>query len=169
MDLKSLKDLWIGDLVRVVPTGMIGKFEGSSGDKARILIEGRHHWIEVKDIEVYDEPEPEASLIELLGLEEEKPKKEKSPSFSNELDLHLDKLPPYSSDSGLSILDYQLNHCRQFLEEVIKRRYTSATIIHGKGEGILRDQVIHLLKDFHQIRQHLPKYNGGALEVLIFY
>lgn len=169
MDHNALKDLWIGDLVRVTKTGAIGKFEGETGGKARILLDGRHMLMEARDIEVHDEPESEESLVQLLGIEEQKIKEKKRPSMVNVLDLHLEKLSGYTPNSGLTILDYQLKECRKFLEEVIARKYLSATIIHGKGEGILRDQVIHLLKEFPQVRNHFPKNHGGALEILLFY
>ncbi len=169
MDHSALKDLWIGDMVRVTKTGAIAKFEGETGGKAKILLDGHHILLEACEIVVHNEPETEESLVQLLGIEEQKTTEKKRPSMVNVLDLHLEKLSGYTQNSGLVILDYQLKECRKFLEEVIARRYLSATIIHGKGEGILRDQVIQLLKEFPQVRNHFPKNHGGALELLLFY
>jgi DNA-nicking Smr family endonuclease len=167
MDFNELKDLWIGDEVRIIGTTEMGKFEGIEKGKAKVLINARHSFFDPEQIEVYEEP-IEESLDKLLGLEEPEklPKKEK---INHVLDLHLEKLPLYSPDSGMTILDYQLKECRKFLEEVVSKKRRSAMIIHGKGEGILKDQVIHLLGDFPQIRQYFPKNNGGALEILLYY
>ncbi|MBK8505830.1 MAG: Smr/MutS family protein [Saprospiraceae bacterium] len=167
MDFNALKELWIGDQVRVLATAETGKFEGLIKGEAKVLIKGQHLLFKPEQIEIYEEPVVE-SLDKLLGLE--MPIKQiKKIDVNTVLDLHLEKLPGYLSDSGLTILDYQLKECRNFIEKLILKKRHSAIIIHGKGEGILKDQVIHLLGDFPQIRQYFPKNNGGALEILLFY
>ena len=168
MDAHELK-LWIGDWVRVKLTGAIGKFEGQKESNAIVVINGSRQLIEAKFLEVYNEPEPEESLLEQLGIREEAEPVKKKDAIPNTLDLHLEKLSGYSADSGQTILEFQLKECRAFLDEMISRKIGSAIIIHGKGEGILKEQVIHLLGDYPQIKHFFPRNHGGALELLLYY
>lgn len=168
MDRKQLDDLWIGDWITVTLTGVKGKFEGIKGDHAMVNINGQKQLVEAKFLELSEDPGEDQSLSDLLGLEIEKPEKIKTP-ISSILDLHLEKLPGYSAESGQTILDFQLKTCRSFIEEIIQRKMGSAIIIHGKGEGILKEQVIHLLGDFPQVKHHFPRNHGGALEILLYY
>ena len=63
------------------------------------------------------------------------------------------------------ILDYQLEKTRIFIRDAIDRKYPHITIIHGKGQGVLKSEIEHILKDYHQIRFTFSKNGGGAVEV----
>ncbi|MCB0669036.1 MAG: Smr/MutS family protein [Saprospiraceae bacterium] len=169
MDRNALQDLWIGDWISVTLTGARGKFEGIQGDKALISINGQRQLIDPKYLELSDEPLEEESLADLLGIEPEPQSGEVKTPFNNILDLHLEKLPGYSPGSGQTILEYQLKQCRLFIEEIIKRKIGMAVIVHGKGQGVLKDAVIHLTGEFPEIKHHLSRNQGGALELLFYY
>lgn len=168
MELNELKDLWIGDWVRVTLTGATGKFEGEKDGKAIVVIGVQRQLIDPRYLEISEAPEDEKSLLELLGLAEEQAE-EKKEFIDNTLDLHLEKLTSFSPDAGLSILDFQIRECRRFLSEIIRRKLGSAIIIHGKGDGVLKEQIIHILADYPEIKHFFSRNQGGALELLLYY
>ncbi len=51
----------------------------------------------------------------------------------------------------------------EFLDKALRDGLSSVRIIHGKGGGILRDGVRHLLKDYHLVKSFRPETpdNGG--------
>ncbi|NND33935.1 MAG: hypothetical protein HKN76_15205 [Saprospiraceae bacterium] len=163
----DLTTLWIGDEVKILSSGKTGFFEGMEAGKAKVRIDGGHSLHAAHDLVLYEAPE-EDDLLEILEITPVKVKQKDVP-FSNILDLHLEKLPNYSPGSGISILDYQIKKCKEFIEEVIRRKLLSATIIHGRGTGILREQILVLLSAYKQIKIQHPKNEGGAIEVLLFY
>lgn len=163
----DLTTLWIGDEVKVISRGKTGVFEGIAAGQAKVRIDNLHGLYPAHDIALYVSEPAEEDLLALLEITAT-PKKKTNP-FTNTLDLHLEKLPNYSAASGVSILDYQISQCKIFIEEVIRRKLLSATIIHGKGAGILRENIIALLAGYPQIKVQHPKNDGGAVEVLLFY
>lgn len=162
----DLSTLWIGDEVSVISAGTTGIFEGIDAGQAKVRVDHQHLLYPAHDIALYV-PEPvEEDLLSELGIT---PPKKKINAFKNVLDLHLEKLPNYSAASGVSILDYQINQCQIFIEEVIRRKLLSATIIHGKGAGVLRENIVALLAGYSQIKVQHPQNDGGAVELLLFY
>ena len=163
----DLSTLWIGDEVSVISTGKTGVFEGIDGGQAKVRLDHEHVLYPAHDIALYV-PEPaEEDFLSLLEIAS--PPKKVTPAFATVLDLHLEKLPNYSAASGISILDYQISQCTIFIEEVIKRKLLSATIIHGKGAGVLRENIVALLAGYPQIKVQHAKNDGGAVELLLFY
>lgn len=169
MDREQLKDLWIGDWVRVTLTGAIGKFEGEREGKVLVSINNHRQLIEIQFLEIAEAPVEDDLLKDLLPEDQTDSTRQTKPAFDTTLDLHLEKLEGYSSASGLSILEYQLKECRKFLEQLIDRKIGMAIIIHGKGEGVLKEAVIHLLGEFPQVKHYFPRNQGGALEMLLYY
>ncbi len=162
----DMTSLWIGDEICVMATGEVGTFEGRSGDKVKMKIDGDFRTYDAKELMPYEGKK----FDNLEGLLEEPvivPRIKHK--FGDTVDLHLEKMPHYSPGSGKSALDAQVEYCRQFIEDVIRRKLITATIIHGKGEGILRQHILHLVGDFKEIRHHSPKNNDGALELLFIY
>ena len=163
----DLTTLWIGDEVKIRSSGKTGFFEGIEAGKAKVRIDGGYTFHAAHDLELFETPKDD-DLMKILELTPRKVAR-KGISFSNIMDLHLEKLPNYSPGSGISILDYQISKCREFIEEVIHRKLSTATIIHGKGAGVLREQIMTLLSAYKQIKVQHPKNDGGAIEVLLFY
>ena len=52
-----------------------------------------------------------------------------------------------------------------FMNNALMLGYQELRIIHGKGEGVLREAILHQLKDFNQVRFTFSKNGGGAVEV----
>lgn len=90
--------------------------------------------------------------------------------FNNEIDLHVEKLveDPSTIPSG-KILSTQLTHFRRYMEQALNVGADRVFIIHGVGEGKLRDAVAKELKkmDFVQSfkNDYHPRYGFGATEV----
>lgn len=85
-----------------------------------------------------------------------------------EIDLHIENL--LDSTSGMSnheIVQYQLRMVRLFIEDLKNRKIRKALIIHGVGEGVLRNEVHNLLRGidgaiFHD-EHYTPKGFGATL------
>ena len=94
--------------------------------------------------------------------------------FPIELDLHIEKLVPnFDKVKPQNILSIQLNHFEEYLCEALSLRVPKVYIIHGKGDGILREaihkrlrtdyegRVLRFNNDFHS------KYGNGATEIIL--
>lgn len=92
-----------------------------------------------------------------------------------EIDLHIEELvDDHSYMNNFDILQRQMQTCRMFIEKAIRLKAKKAVLIHGKGEGVLRNEIHtylerientkHIKIDFHE-----ASYNtygmGGATEV----
>ena len=87
-------------------------------------------------------------------------------------DLHAKKL--LDTTSGMSsgdILNYQIDYFRKTMEQYKDKKGTRIVFIHGKGEGVLRQAVIHELK--YRYKQctyqdaSFREYGYGATQVTI--
>ncbi len=88
------------------------------------------------------------------------------PSRQNTLDLHLEKLAPHmEGEPAGRILDYQLQQSDAFIRHAIHHNMPHITIIHGKGQGVLKDAISHQLSLFSQVKITFTKNGGGAVEV----
>jgi hypothetical protein len=94
-------------------------------------------------------------------------------SFEPEIDLHIRALLPETHaklDPG-EILRIQLQHLDRFLERAVRLGVQQVFVIHGMGEGKLRDAVANRLRQMPAVRkfknEYHPKYGYGATEVLL--
>lgn len=102
-------------------------------------------------------------------------KPEKKQSSRNEpmvIDLHANEI--LDSTMGMSnadILNYQLDVFRKTLEEFKTKKGMKIIFIHGKGEGVLRNALIHELryryKSFTYQDASFQEYGYGATQVTI--
>lgn len=88
-----------------------------------------------------------------------------------EVDLHIHQLT--SSTRGMDnydMLNVQITTAKQKLEYAIRNRIPKVVFIHGKGEGVLKNELEFLLKkypvDFYEAS--FQKYGLGATEVYIY-
>lgn len=85
------------------------------------------------------------------------------------LDLHIEKL--VKSTRGMTsgdMLEYQLRYARTAIDAARAERHRRLIFIHGVGDGVLKDELIHMLKGYPRCRYfdapfHL--YGEGATEV----
>lgn len=89
----------------------------------------------------------------------------------DEVDLHLHEL--VDNEAGLSDgekLEFQLRYFERALETAIRTGKRKLIVIHGVGEGVLREEVRRMLQYYDGVRFHdadMRRYGAGATEVLI--
>ena len=88
------------------------------------------------------------------------------------IDLHADALLETTVGmSAADILDYQLDVFRKTLEQYKSKKGQKLIFIHGKGEGVLRQSVIHELnykyKQYPYQDASFQEYGYGATQVTI--
>ena len=85
-----------------------------------------------------------------------------------EVDLHMEQLVPSTRNlDTFDILNYQLCHAKGKLEWAIAKRISKIIFIHGVGDGILKKELLGLLKRY-PVRftdASFKKYGYGATEV----
>ena len=86
--------------------------------------------------------------------------------YSMEIDLHLHKL--VEDETRLTDgekLSFQLNYFERMLNSAIKLRKRRVVVIHGVGEGVLREEVRKMLQFYEGCRFHDAdpfRYGSGA-------
>ena len=89
-----------------------------------------------------------------------------------EIDLHIEELlDNYSGMSNFEIVQFQLNYFQKKLDEAIVSRMKKLIIIHGVGNGKLKNEVHKILLTYQGIRYFdasYQKYGYGATEVVIY-
>lgn len=162
----KIKDLWIGDEVRIISKGITGKYEGVGAQKhAFVKIGQKMHLIPEIDLERHIVEEKDEVVLDLEDAEAEK--SQPYVRFEQYIDLHIEKLNPNLTNAEpVRILDYQIKAAEVFLQEALKRKVSSVTIIHGKGKGQLKAEVKHLIDGIDSVRHSIDTNDGGATEVL---
>lgn len=86
-----------------------------------------------------------------------------------EVDLHLHELlESYRQKSDHQKLLFQLDYFRRCMDAAIVYRVRKVIFIHGVGKGTLKQEILHALKDYDNIRHFeapFKKYGFGALVV----
>ena len=78
------------------------------------------------------------------------------------IDLHIENL--IDSHRGMSngdILNIQMMHFRRFLNSSINKQHRKIVVIHGVGEGVLRQEIRNDLNQYHS---HLEYYDASYQE-----
>ncbi|HMR89391.1 MAG TPA: Smr/MutS family protein [Saprospiraceae bacterium] len=165
----DLKTLWIGDRVEVLSSSNQGKFEGISKDgRARVRIGDKIFLVTADNLKTITEAEYFPDIHEFLKNDNSEAKKvvPLKIKFDHTLDLHLEKLAPHmQNELPARILEFQVQKSEVFIREAISKKYPHITIIHGKGAGVLKEQIEAQLKGFPQVRFTFSKNGGGAVEV----
>ncbi|MBK9272352.1 MAG: Smr/MutS family protein [Saprospiraceae bacterium] len=161
----NIDELWIGDELIHQNGKKRGYFEGTDSN-GLILLRTNEGLKKFNPTEL--EMAPEYVLDIDLNLESEPQNtKESITSFrSNTLDLHIHTLAPQLLQGPKErIFSYQLDKFNEFLEWAIDQKLYSIQIIHGKGEGILRDEIRNILKFHPSIRLWQSIQQDGATEI----
>ncbi|TXC81363.1 Smr/MutS family protein [Luteibaculum oceani] len=89
-----------------------------------------------------------------------------------ELDLHMEEITSEEEQQRIAhALRFQLNHLKKVVDVARKNRVKFITVIHGKGKGILRTEILNLLHQLEDIQYSdasFDKYGGGAISVELF-
>ncbi len=155
------KELWVGDKLQVKSTGIVGKYHSHKGSFVILDCKGNKISADKSDIRIYKQPKQN---IELTFDDDIVPTTNNT--FNDTIDLHINKLAPHMEHQEQSrILDFQIEKARKFIEIAIDRKRYQLLIIHGKGTGVLKAEILEMLKDYHRIRYTFDKNDGGATEV----
>lgn len=99
-----------------------------------------------------------------------KPHVKNNPANKMEIDLHIEELmDDYKRMSNAEIIQAQLRYFQKALDKAINNNYRSLTVIHGVGNGRLKQEVRNILSS-NNIQFHdasYAKYGFGATEILI--
>jgi Smr domain len=81
--------------------------------------------------------------------------------FDREIDLHIEKL---HSDPGklteVDMLNLQLDSFYKYFNEALSLGIEDVTVIHGKGKGTLRTQILMFLRNHHDVIRTENSYKG---------
>ncbi len=94
-------------------------------------------------------------------------------AFSNEIDLHAEKLlPNYRDLDPTQILHLQMAHFRRFIDQAVRLGLPRVFVIHGVGEGKLRNAIAEELRRHPAVwkfkNEYHRKYGYGATEVIFY-
>lgn len=92
-------------------------------------------------------------------------------NFDPEIDLHIQSLiNGYARLDKGEILRIQLQHCQRFIDKAIRLGAPRVFLIHGVGEGKLRDAIAEQLRNNPSVvkfkNEYHHKYGYGATEVV---
>ena len=169
----NLEELWIGDRLLVRSLNQIGQFEGIS-PKGLAIVKMKASVIQVES-KFLSLAKEEIKEIDLgLGHDEEVQsslnKGLESSLQKAQIDLHIEILNPSLKNARVErILQYQIEQCHFFVSEAIHRMKHSVLIIHGRGEGVLKMEVEHLLQHFKEVHHVIKVNNEGAVQVMFNY
>lgn len=150
--------------------------------ETEVLVETEHGFEEVhleKDLLVFDsETDRVSAYRHIVKTEDSTSKKTKPPQKLNkkkgqhwEVDLHIETiLAKYNHLTNYEIVQLQLKKCKNSIERAIQKNVYKLIIIHGKGSGVLREEVHQLLNNYSvEIRDsRYQDYGGGATEVFFY-
>ena len=90
------------------------------------------------------------------------------------IDLHIEKLTDnWQRMSNFEILTLQLKTFEKYYQLAIVHHQPSLIVIHGVGEGRLRDEVHEILRTKQEVKnfvnQYHPRYGYGATEIFFQY
>jgi DNA-nicking Smr family endonuclease len=161
----SIDDYWIGDRVWIAHLHCEGIFEGTQGEMAVVKVKGRKELVAFPELTRLDEPahEPGVDPDDYSGRQVGK---FSDISLDDTLDLHIDTLNPGLIHAGPEqILAHQRIRLKDYIRKAIDQRKYKVTIIHGKGEGVLRSEVLHMLAGMAEIERVQHELHGGAVVV----
>lgn len=80
--------------------------------------------------------------------------KSSSPARPNEVtvDLHLEKIPSGRSVPAGAALPFQMEYFRRILHDNLRHRGMKITVVHGVGDGILRDAIRKEIDERYALR-----------------
>lgn len=100
--------------------------------------------------------------------------REHLPPARSVIDLHIDKITDrWEYMDTAEILDIQLREFEKYFELATAHHLPSMIVIHGVGEGRLRDEIHDILRAKKEVRsfvnQYMSRYGYGATEIFFRY
>ncbi len=90
------------------------------------------------------------------------------------IDLHIEKISnDWKQMTNFEIVSLQLKTFEKYYHLAIAHRQASLTVIHGVGEGVLRDEIHDILRLKKEVKsfvnQYHPNFGYGATEIFFQY
>jgi hypothetical protein len=147
------------------------------------FLEGKAYIFKINEIDTQPavaESELDEKYDEQVEAKHAKPKepeevinKHKTSPREAIVDLHIGELvEDYSKMNNVDMLNYQLNYFVRCLESAIRSYITKVTFIHGVGEGVLKNKMNEILREYDNVKTRdasLKNFGYGATEVLIWH
>lgn len=129
-----------------------------------------HHWqASPHELRVTQEALSQKEIPSKPGPTVKRPKDRLPPPMI--VDLHIEKLSKnHRRLDAQDILILQSDTARSQLEWAIRKRLPRLILIHGVGEGVLKDEVTRIARQYPGVRYRpadAREFGAGALEVLI--
>lgn len=166
--MKDLSNLWVGDKVRIHLSDHIGIFKGIAKDgQAIIFVESNEIAVPKEYLDLIEEELNDPRLTSSFSLDSDVYQDKPAIAFDNNLlDLHIEKLAPEMKHALPERLRaFQVEKAKSFIEQMILNDTKHFTIIHGKGKGILKLEILHLLGNYPEIGFTFDRNDGGATEI----
>lgn len=158
----------IGDEVSLIDEPLNGVISAIQDQKAHVFLEdGFAEWISFFKLVHRNKNQLE---IELQAEKHADSFVEIRPERVHEIDLHIENLViEWQKIPTDKILERQITSFVEELNDAIKNRYDKLIVIHGKGKGILKEEISTLLhaKGLKYSEMDYGKYRGSAIEILI--
>jgi dsDNA-specific endonuclease/ATPase MutS2 len=170
------KPFKIGDRIEVIDDNLEGTISGIQGDKISVKFDdGFEQEFSSNEIILSKKMDFYYSNIGFYKEQtQHKPIKSK-PNKSNyipELDLHIHELIDDARRlSNFEILNIQLSRAKNFIDWAVAKRFNKIILIHGVGQGVLKEELKTLLRRYDNLEYHdanYQKYGLGATEVKIY-
>lgn len=158
------EDLWVGDELILKKSGRKVSFAGINKD-GRLKVKAGDKTIltTLRNVQLYVAPEEQPDMS---WIQEQDEVSSYDPYFETTIDLHLDALASDpSSIASTNVLQFQLRALDTFLAKAIEKKVPYITIIHGKGAGVLRDEVLSRLTHHVRVDWQQVVNDGGAIQV----
>jgi hypothetical protein len=142
-----LKNIKIGMRVKWLDKPWSGIVQEVSASRALVLIDdGFEEWEQIsKLINALDTNELDS--VEIFDSKNEQKHVEVRPIITNEIDLHIENLyVDWKQIPKNKILERQLLAFKEEFQMCIKDNVDELIVIHGKGSGILKENIIRFLK-----------------------
>lgn len=101
----------------------------------------------------------------------EKSRKERTEA-AMEVDLHIHQLTnAHRGMSNFDMLELQTDTAKRQLEFAMRKRIPKVVFIHGVGEGVLKEELAYLFRQYDNVKYYdanYQKYGLGATEVYIY-
>lgn len=159
----NLEELWIGDLLQILSSGKVGKYEGTSESGQALVRHGQQLlYANANDLRKYTPPAKDEPLV-FEEIEQDSPR-----VINDVIDLHIEVLnPTLINELPERIRDHQIQAFEEYLEALKSSVVNEATIIHGKGKGVLKAEILSRIKHDKSIMRYEEVHNGGATRILI--
>ncbi len=173
----DIKDLWIGDKVRLIKSKRIGKvLKMDKNGKIIVVVDNSKITTSASNLEIFIEEEGNKFQEIDDWLSESKETFDKTGAKKiknlpgNFIDLHFEKLDTKGKIIlDQNILEFKMNTFKEWFEKSYTKRYVTLTVIHGKGTGTLKSVLESWLKTDHRVQMIKSINDDGALEIWLRY